>query len=337
MTRAPPMNPTLADETRREYPQREIYAYGRYINCQILNWWEGPPPRYLVCHPLHPDYREDFLAQHGMGTWMRVDLFDVVRETESLRRSFPSSSDWRCPDCGCKSYARVDEAKPEGGFGPGPLIRCVNCKRDYKMPSSLEELREKIARALCAERGIDPDHPVAYDDGNGGSKFLREQPNFNPSRYPTMPSWQWHCPRVLDETILPLITTHIDAKTAEMREKIERTKAAVDPTGYSAKHYRKMREERDQWQRAAENGVEHIADLEAEIVRLKQSRLAELVPEELRELLRTVASVHLWRDVYPDGPDILADQRATRCAIPALTPEHIRTARSLLAGGSDGR
>ncbi|KQQ29416.1 hypothetical protein ASF53_19485 [Methylobacterium sp. Leaf123] len=35
---------------------------------------------------------------------------------------------WRCPECDCHSYARVDQKQPGGGYAPGPLIRCVNCK-----------------------------------------------------------------------------------------------------------------------------------------------------------------------------------------------------------------
>jgi hypothetical protein len=61
-----------------EYPEREIYAYGRYIKCQILNWDKGEPPPFLICNPLHPDYREEFLATRGMGTWMHVDLRRVL-------------------------------------------------------------------------------------------------------------------------------------------------------------------------------------------------------------------------------------------------------------------
>lgn len=58
----------------KEYPQREIYAFGRYIKCQILNWDDGPPPPFLICNPLDPVYREEFLATRAMGTWMHVDL-----------------------------------------------------------------------------------------------------------------------------------------------------------------------------------------------------------------------------------------------------------------------
>jgi len=62
-----------------EYPRREIFAYGRYIECQILNWDSGPPPHALVCNPLDRDHREEFIAMQGMGTWMRVDLCEVLR------------------------------------------------------------------------------------------------------------------------------------------------------------------------------------------------------------------------------------------------------------------
>lgn len=71
----------------KEYQEREIFAYGRYLRCQILNWNEGPPPKYLVCNPLDATYREEFLAEQGMGTWKRVDLRDVAREVAELQRA----------------------------------------------------------------------------------------------------------------------------------------------------------------------------------------------------------------------------------------------------------
>ena len=69
-----------------QYQEREIYAYGRYIPCQILNWQEGPPPKYIICHPLHKDYREEFLARQAMGCWCRVDLRDVLRDLNAATR-----------------------------------------------------------------------------------------------------------------------------------------------------------------------------------------------------------------------------------------------------------
>ncbi len=59
---------------------------------------------------------------------------------------------WRCDECGCASYARMDERKPEGGFGPSPLVRCVNCKKVHNVPAASEpELRAEIVR-LTRER-----------------------------------------------------------------------------------------------------------------------------------------------------------------------------------------
>lgn len=69
---------------RKEYPQREIYMYGRYVMCQIMNWDDGPPPKYILCHALHPDYREPFFARLGMGTWMRADPFEIARELNRI-------------------------------------------------------------------------------------------------------------------------------------------------------------------------------------------------------------------------------------------------------------
>ncbi|MEQ9635791.1 MAG: hypothetical protein RLW68_06860, partial [Devosia marina] len=36
---------------------------------------------------------------------------------------------------GCRSYAPVDERKPDGSFAPGDLARCVHCKSVSKAPA----------------------------------------------------------------------------------------------------------------------------------------------------------------------------------------------------------
>lgn len=46
-------------------------------------------------------------------------------------------------------------------------------------------------------------------------------------------------------------------------------------------------------------------------------------PLEVRAALRWLADHELWKDVYPDGPDIAPTPRALR-------PEHVRAARSAL-------
>ncbi|TJW14430.1 MAG: hypothetical protein E5W82_10665 [Mesorhizobium sp.] len=67
------------------YPEREIFAYGRYIQCQILNWSEGPPPPYLICNPLDARYREEFVAHQAMGTWAKCDLRLLLDELTRSR------------------------------------------------------------------------------------------------------------------------------------------------------------------------------------------------------------------------------------------------------------
>lgn len=43
--------------------------------------------------------------------------------------------DWHCTACGGSSYARTDELKPDGRFGPSDNVRCVNCKRVSVLPT----------------------------------------------------------------------------------------------------------------------------------------------------------------------------------------------------------
>lgn len=96
----------------KEYQEREIFAYGRYIQCQILNWNDGPPPPYLVCNPLDGKYSEEFIAKQGMGTWMRVDLREIVNgfqrahEAEKELAEIRSASAAAMEDTG-QAYAYV--------------------------------------------------------------------------------------------------------------------------------------------------------------------------------------------------------------------------------------
>lgn len=77
-------NVPIVDQTPREYSKREIFVHRRYISCQILNWDQGPPPKYLICHPLDPQgyYKHEFFARQGVGTWMAVDLREVLNELD---------------------------------------------------------------------------------------------------------------------------------------------------------------------------------------------------------------------------------------------------------------
>lgn len=56
--------------------KREIFRRGgRYEFCQVLNWHEGEPPKYLICCD---DKGHTFLANQAMGTWMESDLYLVA-------------------------------------------------------------------------------------------------------------------------------------------------------------------------------------------------------------------------------------------------------------------
>ena len=42
-------------------------------------------------------------------------------------------------ECGGKTFAKVDEKKPDGKFGPGNDLRCVNCKVVKTAPSPTKD------------------------------------------------------------------------------------------------------------------------------------------------------------------------------------------------------
>ena len=48
--------------------------------------------------------------------------------------------------------------------------------------------------------------------------------------------------------------------------------------------------------------------------------------EEIVEIIRSIAKLHLWRDTYPDGPDIVTNN----CASVLLEPRHVRAARKYI-------
>lgn len=64
--------------------------------------------------------------------------------------------DERCPECDCASFARIDERKPSGGFGPGPLVRCVHCKREFYQPEAGPLDPVPVAARLRLEAGPAP-------------------------------------------------------------------------------------------------------------------------------------------------------------------------------------
>jgi hypothetical protein len=58
-----------------------------------------------------------------------AEAFARHRLAALSHRTDAGGEDWRCDQCGCRSYARVDEQKEDRSFGPGPFIRCVHCKK----------------------------------------------------------------------------------------------------------------------------------------------------------------------------------------------------------------
>ena len=72
------------------------------------------------------------------------------------------------------------------------------------------------------------------------------------------------------------------------------------------------------------------ADLEYEGLYMRANDVRHLVDERdtLRGLVNKIASIPLWRDVYPDGPDTLLDQDRVGAW---FTPDDVRSARAICA------
>lgn len=63
--------------------------------------------------------------------------------------------EWRCPECSCQTYARVDEQGEDGRFHPGAAVRCVNCKHvwNYPSPAASSAEAEPVAWLALAKIG----------------------------------------------------------------------------------------------------------------------------------------------------------------------------------------
>lgn len=79
-------------------------------------------------------------------------------------------------------------------------------------PTHAPTLIEALARHLCRADGKLPDHPVAYEEGDG-IWMLRDQPD-GPPVWPEMPLWRfWYEAAAVAalDVVVPLITGGDDA------------------------------------------------------------------------------------------------------------------------------
>lgn len=61
-----------------------------------------------------------------------------------------------CPHCRGRQFARVDEAKPGGGFGPGPMLRCVSCKETLLVPIPAAKASQPNIKPVTSGHLADP-------------------------------------------------------------------------------------------------------------------------------------------------------------------------------------
>ena len=67
---------------------------------------------------------EKWLGPHEQ--WALDFILATLRSAETSA-AVGGVDGWRCDNCGCRTYARVD-ILVEGKFQPGPDVRCVECK-----------------------------------------------------------------------------------------------------------------------------------------------------------------------------------------------------------------
>lgn len=81
----------------------------------------------------------------GEAAVLRYELNGIVSELKEVLAQ-PAAVEakavgwWQCKDCGCKTYARVDEAylgdRGRVSYRPGPDVCCVSCKRHSPWPDA---------------------------------------------------------------------------------------------------------------------------------------------------------------------------------------------------------
>lgn len=86
----------------------------------------------------------------------------------------------QCPECGCKTFAQIDELGPGGRFVPGNSRRCVNCKHTFG-PKTIAALASTpnpgadTPSMEAVERAVDELASKSFAAALGGSFVLRDQ------------------------------------------------------------------------------------------------------------------------------------------------------------------
>lgn len=116
-------------EERRRWWRPE---YPGQVEPTRVAWYRDEPEDGLSGFDTKAD-RDAFQAG-GIGPFIRRVTGNEFNQLPfALPDASPAPEDrWECPECRCHQYALCDEQKEGGSFSPGPVKRCVNCKRlDY--------------------------------------------------------------------------------------------------------------------------------------------------------------------------------------------------------------
>lgn len=133
--------------------------------------WQADVARYRDMCAKHPDYvstrgqlHDAFRAARAAlsAALNAADVQEPVAWTAHLDQTSPMTvgpeeffeepvaydHTWRCDECGCHSYAVVEERKAGGIFGPSATKRCVNCKKAFAPPVASPEAEGNAARQI---------------------------------------------------------------------------------------------------------------------------------------------------------------------------------------------
>lgn len=207
----------LYENWRGETAVRHIVVGGEDTDCSALwfglNEWHRVPQYLLSAWDVEKAAYRDF-ALSGIKAWGQAAV------DAALSASAPASGaermtagEWSCPQCDCRTYARVDEKKPDGRFGPGPQIRCVECKAVWKndrpiipapatppgVPDSVRALSEAVKDVLSERRrqveakGWTPEHDDLHRLGEiawAAAAYAESASRTHPSPRPPA-VWPW--------------------------------------------------------------------------------------------------------------------------------------------------
>lgn len=119
----------------------ERYSAEPVFASYIITWTASGYDLYIgfwgsAAEPRKPPFKTVEEAKAAAQADYRQRILSALRPRQETAPAVGGEPfEWRCPACGCQTYARVDERSEDGHFRPGSAVRCVNCKAVYNYPA----------------------------------------------------------------------------------------------------------------------------------------------------------------------------------------------------------